>query len=91
MIKFPRTWNESSYFFEANGIADEKKVPVLMSVIGAQTYALLSDLLAPDKPTSKTVEQLKEVLQKHYELKPVVIAERFSVSSQESNAKRDSG
>ena len=39
-------------------------------------YALLSNLLAPDKPVSKTIEQLK-VLQKHYEPKPVVIAERF--------------
>ena len=77
MIKFPRTWNKS--FFEANRIADKKKVPVLLSVIEGQTYALLSDLLAPDKPASKTVEQLKEVLQKHYMPKPVVIVESFQV------------
>ena len=61
-------------FFEANKLADEKKDPVLLSVIGEQTYALLNDLPAPDKPVSKTVEQLKEVVQKHYKPKPVVIA-----------------
>lgn len=64
-------------FFLANGINEEKQVPVLLSVIGGQTYALLSDLLAPEKPGSKSFEQLKAVLVKHFEPKPVVIAERF--------------
>ena len=64
-------------FFQANGIADDKKVPVLLSIIRGHTYALLSDLLAPDKPSSKTVDQLTQVFVKHYEPKPVVIAERF--------------
>ena len=64
-------------FFLANGINEEKQVPVLLSVIGGQTYALLSDLLAPEKPRSKSFEQLKAVLVKHFEPKPVVIAERF--------------
>ena len=41
------------------------------------TYALLSDLLAPDKRSSKTVDQLTQVLVKHYEPKLVIIAERF--------------
>ena len=63
--------------FQANGIADNKKVPALLSIIGGGTYTLLSDLLAPDKPSSKTVDQLTQVLVKHYEPKPVVIAERF--------------
>ena len=64
-------------FFQANGIVDDKKVPALLSIIGGCTYALLSDLLAPDKPSSQTVDQLTQVLVKHYEPKPVVIAERF--------------
>ena len=64
-------------FFQANGIADEKQVPVLLSIIGGRTYALLSDLLAPEKPGSKSVEQLTQVLVKHYDPKAVVITERF--------------
>ena len=45
--------------FQANGIEGDKKV---LSISGGQTYALLSDLLAPEKPASKTVDQLTQVL-----------------------------
>ena len=64
-------------FFQANGIAEDKQVPILLSIIRGHTYALLSDLLTPVKPTSKSVEQLTQVLVKHYDAKPVVITERF--------------
>ena len=64
-------------FFAANGVKTEKQVPVLLSVIGAKTYALLSNLLFPEKPSEKTFRELQEVLLTHYELKPLVIAERF--------------
>ena len=49
-------------FFEANGIKDEKQVPVFLTAIGGETYALLRSLLAPAKPSSKTFTELKEVL-----------------------------
>ena len=61
-------------FLVANSIQEDKKVPVLLSVIGGKTYVLL---LAPDKPKDKTFEELSEVLQKHFEPKPVVIVQRF--------------
>jgi len=64
-------------FFTANGIKDEKKVAMLLSVIGPKIYALLRDLLAPDKPQDKSVADLFATLKKHYEPKPVIIAERF--------------
>ena len=41
-------------YFEANGIADEKKVAIFLSVCGAKCYNLLRNLLAPDKPGDKT-------------------------------------
>ena len=41
-------------FFKANGIEDNKPVPVLLTAIGGETCALLRSLLAPDKPSSKT-------------------------------------
>ena len=40
-------------------------------------YSLLRDLLAPNKPDSKTFKELAETLKAHYEPKPLVIAERF--------------
>ena len=45
-------------FFTVNGIKYEKKVAVLPLVIGPIIYALLCDLLAPDKPQDKSVEDL---------------------------------
>ena len=42
-----------SLYFAANDVADGKRVPVLLSSIGASTYAVLSDLLAPAKPAAK--------------------------------------
>ena len=64
-------------FFLANGIKDDKKVAVLLSVIGPKVYAWLCDLLAPGKPSEKSVAVLFETLRKHFEPKPVIIAERF--------------
>ena len=38
-------------FFLANGIDDDgKKLAVFLTVVGAKTYALLSNLVAPTKP-----------------------------------------
>ena len=65
-------------YFIANGIeGDNKKLAVFLTVVGAKTYALLSNLVAPSKPASKTYAELKEVLQTHLKPKPLIIAERF--------------
>ena len=64
-------------FMEANAVEDDKKVVVLLTVIGSKNYALLQGLLAPAKPRDKTFDELKTVLQSHFEPQPVVIAERF--------------
>ena len=79
----PETENVSSYlervelFFTANGFAEKKRVLVFLSVVGATTYALLRDLLAPEKPQAKSISELFETLRQHYEPKPLVIAGRF--------------
>ena len=36
-------------FLVSNGIIEDKKVPVLLSVIGGKMYVLLNSLLAPVK------------------------------------------
>ena len=65
-------------FFEANDIAEEKKVPIFLSIIGTRSYSLLRDLLLPDKPRDKDLKMLMEVLKAHYEPTPSVIVERFN-------------
>ena len=46
-------------------------------MIGSTTYALLSSLLAPAKPGDKPFKVLSETLLRHFDPKPLVIAERF--------------
>lgn len=64
-------------FVAANDVADEKRVPVLLSVIGGRTYELLRTLTAPQRPAEKTFEELCTVLENHLAPRPLVIAERF--------------
>ena len=64
-------------YFTANSVDEDKQVPILLSAIGSATYALLSDLLAPDPPKTKSLSEISDVLRRHYEPKRAVIAERF--------------
>ena len=66
--------------FAANTVKPEWQVPGLLSVIGGQVYDLISDLLAPEKPTDKSFDKLKTLLitLDHYEPNPIVIAEHFN-------------
>ncbi len=64
-------------YCEANAVADEKKVAVLLSLMGAKMYGLLRSLLTPEKPADKTFQQIVDILNEHLNPKPLVIAERF--------------
>ena len=64
-------------FFLANDIDDDHKVPTLVSLIGGKTYTLLKDLLAPEKPATKSFQQIVTTLQEHLSAKPLEIAEKF--------------
>lgn len=61
----------------ANEVEDEKKVSVFLSLIGADAYKLLKSLLQPEKPSTKSYDQLTKALSDHYKPKPLVIMERF--------------
>ena len=64
-------------FFSVNDIAESKKAQVFLTLIGAKNYATLRDLVHPSEPTSKTFQQLVDVLQGHFSPTRNVIAERF--------------
>ena len=65
-------------YFIVNGIEDAgKKLAVFLTLVGYRTYALLSGLIAPDKPSAKSYQDLKGILRQHLKPKPLVIAERF--------------
>ena len=61
-----------------NDVQDPKKqTACLITVIGASTYKLLKNLVAPGKPATKKLGELIEVLQHHFQPKLITIAERF--------------
>ena len=66
-------------FFLANDIAEEKQVPVFLSVVGGKTHPLLCDLFAlaklQEQPLADIQKQLKEHLTlPHWSLPSVFIS-----------------
>ena len=65
-------------YLDANDVIAAKRSSFLVSTIGPKTYSVLRSLLAPDTPQSKQYKTLVDVLKKHYEPQPLVIAERYT-------------
>ena len=65
-------------YLDANDITNAKRSSILVSTIGPKAYAVLRSLMAPDTPQSKSYTVLTDVLKKHYEPKPLIIAERYT-------------
>ena len=62
----------------ANGVHDNrKKAAILLSTTGDAAYELLQDLCLPDKPNTKSFDQLVMKLKEHLQLRPTVIAESY--------------
>lgn len=70
-------------YFICNDVRNEKKVPVLLTLVGGNTYSLLRGLTAPRKPSEESYDDLVRVLQGHLCPKPLVIAERFRFHKRE--------
>ena len=64
-------------YFVANKIESERQVAIFLSLIGGKNYALLCDLLLLQQPKDKSLDKLMSTLRRHFEPKPVVIAEHF--------------
>ena len=78
-------------FFEANNIghypadatvaviqaANRKKVAVMISVIGKNTYGILRDLCSPENPKDKTFDALRDLLQRHFKTKRLEVGESY--------------
>lgn len=79
----PKTGDIASYLerveqlFICNVVEVEKKVPLLLTLIGGEAYSVLKDLLAPELPSTKSFAELRRALLDHYSPKRLVIAERY--------------
>ena len=67
--------------------ANQKKVAMMISVIGKKTHSTLRDLCSPENPKEKTFEALSVVLQQHFTPKRLEVAKpyRFHRCCQEEN------
>ena len=65
-------------YFEANEVANDKRVPILLSSIGPTTYSLICDLAAPANPKRLTLPAIPQLLKDNFEPKRLIIAERFT-------------
>ncbi|XP_024890191.1 uncharacterized protein LOC112466360 [Temnothorax curvispinosus] len=89
----PRETDITSYMeriemlFACNEVTSNKKVSLLLTLIGGEAYGVLKDLLAPTLPSTLTFERLSSELESHYSPKRLVIAERYKFYSamQETN------
>ena len=54
----------------------ERHRAVLLTACGKTTYALMKDLVTPDKPKDKTFDELIEIVSRHYKPKPGKIVSR---------------
>ena len=65
-------------YFVASDIEEDKQVPILLSSIGARTYSLLRDLVAPVVPGTLSFNRISEILTSLFQARRLVIAERFN-------------
>ena len=60
-------------YFEANEVADDKRVSILLSSIGPTMYSLICDL-APENPKKLTLLAIAQFLEEHFKPKRLIIA-----------------
>lgn len=69
-------------YFIANEVdSEDKKRALLLSNFGPQTYQLLKNLMAPDKPSGNTFTEIVQILQDYWQPKPSEIVQRFNFHS----------
>ncbi|CAB0008867.1 unnamed protein product, partial [Nesidiocoris tenuis] len=64
-------------FFDVNRTRVKDQVSALLVLIGPEVYKVLKNLVAPEKPKSKTLDQLLRTLSDHYSPEGIEVAERY--------------
>jgi hypothetical protein len=64
-------------FLIVNQVEAEMKVPMLITLIGPETYNVLRNLVSPDKPSTKKYDELLQALTQHYVVKKSAVAGRY--------------
>ena len=76
-MKWSRWVERLESAFVLFGVQDGVKLHMLLHYMGGETYDILCDKLAPERPSQKTYAQLVETLQTHFNPEPLEILENF--------------
>ena len=60
---------------------NNKRKAILLSLIGADTYSLLRNLLSPDKPADKTYAEIVKTLTDYFQPKPSATVQRIKFNN----------
>ncbi|RUS85038.1 hypothetical protein EGW08_007222 [Elysia chlorotica] len=64
------------FYFQANNVEEDKKKPILLTVIGATNFSLIKDLVAPEKLQDVSFKDICDKLKKHFEPPPSMYVQR---------------
>ena len=69
-------------YFLANDVEGaEKQRSIFLTICGAATYQLIRNLVAPSKPTERTLTELIALVEQHHSPQPSVTVHRFKFNS----------
>ena len=79
---WPQYIERVNHFFAANGIDNAgKKKSAFLSSVGPATYALVRNLVSPEKPGDKSYEELVTILTHHFNPTPSETVQLFKFHS----------
>lgn len=64
-------------YFLVNKVAEDLKLPTLISLMGDEAYILLSTSASPVTPSNLTYNKAVELMAAHLQLKPSALVERY--------------
>ena len=75
--KFSNYWLRFEFFCKVNKVEATLQPGVFLATVGPKTFALCQDLLAPAKLESCSLQDIENVLRKHFDPVKNIIYERF--------------
>ena len=75
---FSRYVQRVKIYFTAHGVADDKQKFVFLSSLSRKHYTLLANLVSPEDPGAKTLDELVDTLTLHFQPKTSEIADRYA-------------
>ena len=77
--------------FRVAKVEEDLQKEAFLAVVGPKTYGVIKDLVSPEKPTDKSLDELISVLERHLSPQPLVIAERFQFHNRVQGENEDVG